>query len=117
MQWVLSQKALPRRLLILPVITLVLALGLLTAKSSTGQPWSVARSSSSASTPRTTAPGRTGRSARYIGLTNSILGNVLNGGNGILVIGGGKIPADPDDVTAFWTTRSAPPSRPIRSPS
>ena len=38
--------------------------------------------------------------ANYIQVVNSILGNVSNGGSGILVIGGGKNPAD--NVTTFW---------------
>jgi hypothetical protein len=45
---------------------------------------------------------------------NAILGNVLNGGNGILVIGGGKFPSDPDDVTGFWNAIGAAiPSQPV----
>jgi hypothetical protein len=36
----------------------------------------------------------------YVSVVNSILGNVTNGGSGILVIGGGKSASD--DVTGFW---------------
>ena len=36
----------------------------------------------------------------YVDVTNSVLGNVTNGGSGILVIGGGKLATD--NVTSFW---------------
>jgi hypothetical protein len=112
MQWV-GGRDLPWQLVAIPLITLLLALGVLTAKGSAGQviggPVAVLGIDAEDS-----SGGGHGPIATYVSLTNSILGNVMNGGNGILVIGGGKFPGDPDDVTAFWNAIGAAiPSQPI----
>ncbi|MGH2710638.1 MAG: hypothetical protein ACRDH9_05475, partial [Actinomycetota bacterium] len=44
--------------------------------------------------------GQHGPIQNYVDVIDSLLGNTSNGGNGILVIGGGK--ASGDDVTEFW---------------
>ena len=41
----------------------------------------------------------------YVSIINDILSNVSNGGNGILVFGGGSAPT-PNDVTEFWNAIS-----------
>lgn len=112
MQWIGGAEV-SRRLIAFPLITLLLGLGLLMAKSSTGQvvggPVAVLGIDAEDS-----SGGGHGPIATYIALTNSILGNVMNGGTGILVIGGGKFPGDPDDVTAFWDAIGAAiPTHPI----
>jgi len=101
MDWVLSERAVPRRLIVLPLITLMLAVGLLTARSSraaVGGPVVVLGIDA-----EDNGVGGHGPIETYVALVNSILGKVLNGGSGVLVIGAGKIPGDPDDVTAFWS--------------
>jgi trimeric autotransporter adhesin len=112
MQWI-GGKEVSWRLIAYPLVTLLLALGLLTAKSSTGQviggPVAILGIDAEDS-----SGGGHGPIATYVALTNSVLGNVGNGGTGILVIGGGKFPADPDDVTAFWDAIGAAiPAHPI----
>ncbi len=113
MQWVLNQRAVPRRLMLIPLITLVLALSLLTARSSRGQvvggPVVILGIDAEDSSGNGHGPTST-----YVALTNGILANVLNSGAGILVIGGGKLPAEPDDVTGFWTAIGAAiPAHPV----
>lgn len=112
MEWVLSQRTVPRRLLVFPLITFVLALGLLTARSSraaVGGPVVVLGIDA-----EDNGAGPHGPISNYINLTNAILAKVLNGGTGILVVGGGKLPADPDDVTAFWNAIGAAiPTQPV----
>jgi len=52
-------------------------------------------------------PNAHGAIDNYVGVVNSLLSNVTNGGSGgILVIGGGKAPADA--VTRFWNAIGAP---------
>lgn len=110
MEWVLSQRTVPRRLLLLPVITFLLAVSLLTARSSraaVGGPVAVLGIDA-----EDQSGGGHGPISTYISLTNSMLSKVLNGGTGILVIGGGKDPLD--DVTDFWNQIGAAiPSQPI----
>lgn len=112
MQWIGGAEV-SRRLIAVPLITLLLALGLLMAKSSTGQvvggPVAVLGIDA-----EDTSGGGHGPIGSYVNVVNGLLSNVLNGGTGILVIGGGKNPGDPDDVTAFWTAINAQiPSHPI----
>jgi hypothetical protein len=112
MQWI-GGRDIPWQLFAVPLITLLLALGVLTAQGTTGQviggPVAVLGIDAEDS-----SGGGHGPIATYVALTNSILGNVMNGGTGILVIGGGKFPGDPDDVTAFWNAIGAAiPSQPI----
>lgn len=47
----------------------------------------------------------------YVAVVNSILGKVANGGQGILVIGGGK--SATDDVTEFWNEIAADTGKPV----
>ncbi|HEY0109513.1 MAG TPA: Calx-beta domain-containing protein, partial [Fibrella sp.] len=49
--------------------------------------------------------------ANYVSVVNSILGKVTNGGQGILVIGGGKNATD--DVTEFWNAIAAGTGKPV----
>src|SRR3954447_1363455 len=110
MQWVLNERAVPRRLMLIPLITLVLALSLLTARSSraaVGGPVVILGIDAEDSSGNGHGP-----TATYVALTNSILGNVLNGGSGILVIGGGKLPAPPHARTPLSHPLGAPPPPP-----
>lgn len=112
MQWIGGAEV-SRRLIAFPLITLLLAIGLLMAKSSTGQvvggPVAILGID-----PEDNGGGGHGPISTYVTLVNGILGNVLNGGTGILVIGGGKIPADPDDVTLMWDAIGVQiPSQPV----
>jgi trimeric autotransporter adhesin len=112
MQWI-GGREVSWRLIAFPLVTLLLALGLLTAKSSTGQvvggPVAVLGIDA-----EDTGGGGHGPISTYVALVNGILGNVVNGETGILVIGGGKFPSDPDDVTAFWTAiGTAIPTHPV----
>lgn len=55
--------------------------------------------------------GSHGPLSAYTGVTSDILANVLNGGDGILVIGGGK--SGGDNVTSWWTALAASVGEPV----
>jgi len=56
-------------------------------------------------------PGGHGPIASYVAVVNNVASNVTNGGAGILVVGGGKDPAD--DVTRFWNQIATDTGRPV----
>ncbi len=56
-------------------------------------------------------PGAHGPVAAYVSVTNAVFNAATNGGNGILVIGGGKSPTD--SVTTFWNAVGASTGRSI----